>query len=285
MPSAANIIIFQLSTSKTAWYQKTQDWHFAPWAFSLLLEPVRVFEGPWKCPWGPFLESLCQLRMIVSCPADRPQTLNVNGKCCNRSEIVRLTFSADFFARNLAVNIHMGIRWNLARVGTRRWWDVLVHDEDHEAVGRVSVAVDDDPEEAVGRETVGRTRRGRKKDSRSGRVSEEFATVLEEFESAVSEPAELLRITVFILRAQRSAYRLGPFFLECWQVSLKFLRLVPIQLGRGEQVYSPTLSTRPNPTPQLTKNFVNVGANVENYFFFVCVTIVFFMETGSKLEL
>lgn len=121
--------------------------------------------------------------------------------------------------------------------------DVLVHDEDHEAVARASVAVDDDPEEAVGRETVGRTRRDRNEDSRPGRVSEEFATVLEEFESAVSEPAELLRITVFILRAQRSVYRLGPFFLECWQVSLNFLRLVPIQLGRGEQVYSPTLST------------------------------------------
>jgi hypothetical protein len=68
------------------------------------------------------------------------------------------------------------------------------------------VAVDDDPEETMGRETVGRTRRGRNKDSRPGRVSEEFATVLEEFESAVSEPAKLLRITVFILRAQRSAY-------------------------------------------------------------------------------
>jgi len=123
--------------------------------------------------------------------------------------------------------------------------DVLVHDEDHEAVARASVAVDDDPEEAGGCETVGRTRRGRNKDSRPGRVSEEFATVLEEFELAVSQPAELLRITVFILRAQRSAYRLGPFFLECWQVSLKFLRLVPIQLGWGQQVYSPT---RPNPT-------------------------------------
>jgi len=87
-----------------------------------------------------------------------------------------------------------------------------VHDEDHEVVAQASVAVDDDPEETVGRETVGRTRRGRNKDSRPGRVSEEFATVLEEFESAVSEPAELLRITVFILRAQRSAYGLGPFF-------------------------------------------------------------------------
>ena len=53
------------------------------------------------------------------------------------------------------------------------------------------MAVDDDPEETMGRETVGRTRRGRNKDSRPGRVSEEFATVLEEFESAVSQPAEL----------------------------------------------------------------------------------------------
>ena len=61
-----------------------------------------------------------------------------------------------------------------------------MHDEDHEVVAQASVAVDDDPEETVGRETVGRTRRGRNKDSRSGRVSEEFAAVLEEFESAVA---------------------------------------------------------------------------------------------------
>lgn len=78
--------------------------------------------------------------------------------------------------------------------------DVLVHDEDHEAVARASVAVDDDPEETMGRETVGRTRRGRNKDSRPGRVSEEFATVLEEFESAVSGAVEVFRVTVFILR-------------------------------------------------------------------------------------
>jgi len=64
MPSAANIIIFQLHQKRHG-IKKTQDWHFAPWAFSLLLEPVKVFEGPWKCPWGPFLESLCQLRMIA----------------------------------------------------------------------------------------------------------------------------------------------------------------------------------------------------------------------------
>jgi len=46
-----------LSTpSKTAWYQKrkkTQDWHFAPWAFSLLLEP---FEGLWGTLKMTFLE-------------------------------------------------------------------------------------------------------------------------------------------------------------------------------------------------------------------------------------
>ena len=107
--------------------------------------------------------------------------------------------------------------------------DVLVHDEDHEAVAQASVAVDDDPEEAGGCETVGRTRRGRNKDSRPGRVSEEFATVLEEFESAVSEPAELLRITVFILRGVPTDS--GRFFSG----KLKFLRLVPIQLGRGSR--------------------------------------------------
>lgn len=140
--------------------------------------------------------------------------------------------------------------------------DVLVHDEDHEAVARASVAVDDDPEEAGGCETVGRTRRGRNKDSRPGRVSEEFATVLEEFESAVSEPAELLRITVFILRAQRSAYRLGPFFF--WKV--KIFETSPHSVGEGEQVYSPTLSTRPNPIPQLTENFGKFGVNVKDYF-------------------
>jgi len=75
------------------------------------------------------------------------------------------------------------------------------HDHDHDddededdkaAAARASVAVDDDPEETMGRETVGRKLgEAEKKNSRSGRVSEEFATVLEEFESAVSQPAEL----------------------------------------------------------------------------------------------
>jgi len=58
MPSAANIIndssSFNFQHQKRHGIKKTQDWHFAPWAFSLLLEPLKVFEGPWKCPWGPF---------------------------------------------------------------------------------------------------------------------------------------------------------------------------------------------------------------------------------------
>ena len=72
------------------------------------------------------------------------------------------------------------------------------------------MAVDDDPEETMGRETVGRTRRGRNKDSRPGRVSEEFATVLEEFESAVSVPAE--ETSIYFESADKSADGLGPFF-------------------------------------------------------------------------
>ena len=77
-------------------------------------------------------------------------------------------------------------------------------------LSNASVAVDDDPEEAAGGETVGRTRRGRNKDSRPGRVSEEFATVLEEFESAVSVPAE--ETSIYLESADKSADGLGPFF-------------------------------------------------------------------------
>ena len=73
------------------------------------------------------------------------------------------------------------------------------------------MAVDDDPEETMGRETVGRKLgEAEKKDSRSGRVSEEFATVLEEFESAVSVPAE--ETSIYLESADKSADGLGPFF-------------------------------------------------------------------------
>merc|ERR1719187_960838 len=96
-------------------------------------------------------------------------------------------------------------------------------------LSNASVAVDDDPEEAAGGETVGRTRRGLGQaleqagqaleqveqvlEQAPGRVSEEFATVLEEFESAVSVPAEE---TSFIWRARiRVPTDSGRFFLEC----------------------------------------------------------------------
>ena len=79
-------------------------------------------------------------------------------------------------------------------------------------LSNASVAVDDDPEEAAGGETVGRTRRGLGQDLEQapGRVSEEFATVLEEFESAVSVPAE--ETSIYLESADKSADGLGPFF-------------------------------------------------------------------------
>lgn len=128
------------------------------------------------------------------------------------------------------------------------------------------MAVDDDPEETMGRETVGRTRRGRNKDSRPGRVSEEFATVLEEFESAVSEPAKLLRITVFILRAQRSAYGLGPFFSGMLTDVVKIFETSPHSVGEGGAGLFTNTLYKTQSHPSTVKNFGNVGANVENYF-------------------
>jgi len=100
-------------------------------------------------------------------------------------------------------------------------------------LSNASVAVDDDPEEAAGGETVGRTRRGLEQaleqaeqvleqagqaleqveqvlEQVSGRVLEEFATVLEEFESAVSVPAE--ETSIYLESADQSADGLGPFF-------------------------------------------------------------------------
>ena len=93
-------------------------------------------------------------------------------------------------------------------------------------LSNASVAVDDDPEEAAGGETVGRTRRGlgqvleqveqvleqvgQALEQAPGRVSEEFATVLEEFESAVSVPAE--ETSIYLESADKSADGLGPFF-------------------------------------------------------------------------
>jgi len=138
-----------------------------------------------------------------------------------------LTFFADIFERNLAVNIQSEMK-KLARVvDTQRGDEMYLYTKNiTKPLSNASVAVDDDPEEAAGGETVGRTRRGLEQvleqveqaleqveqvlEQVSGRVSEEFATVLEEFESAVSVPAE--ETSIYFESADKSADGLGPFF-------------------------------------------------------------------------
>lgn len=145
-----------------------------------------------------------------------------------------MTFFADIFERNLAVNIKSEMK-KLARVVDTQGRDemYLYTKNITKPLSNASVAVDDDPEEAAGGETVGRTRRGLEQvleqagqaleqveqvleqveqalEQAPGRVSEEFATVLEEFESAVSVPAE--ETSIYFESADKSADGLGPFF-------------------------------------------------------------------------
>jgi len=138
-----------------------------------------------------------------------------------------LTFFADIFERNLAVNIKSEIKKQARVVGTQGGDEMYLYTKNiTKPLSNASVAVDDDPEEAAGGETVGRTRRGLEQDPEQagqvleqveqvleqapGRVSEEFATVLEEFESAVSVPAE--ETSIYLESADKSADGLGPFF-------------------------------------------------------------------------
>ena len=131
-----------------------------------------------------------------------------------------MTFFADIFERNLAVNIKSEMK-KLARVvGTQGRDEMYLYTKNiTKPLSNASVAVDDDPEEAAGGETVGRARRGLEQaleqveqalEQAPGRVSEEFATVLEEFESAVSVPAE--ETSIYLESADKSADGLGPFF-------------------------------------------------------------------------
>lgn len=138
-----------------------------------------------------------------------------------------MTFFADIFERNLAVNIKSEIKKQARVVGTQGRDEMYLYTKNiTKPLSNASVAVDDDPEEAAGGETVGRTRRGLEQDLEQagqvleqveqvleqapGRVSEEFATVLEEFESAVSVPAE--ETSIYLESADKSADGLGPFF-------------------------------------------------------------------------
>lgn len=128
------------------------------------------------------------------------------------------------------------------------------------------MAVDDDPEETMGRETVGRTRRGRNKDSRPGRVSEEFATVLEEFESAVSEPAKLFEENSIYFESAEESLRTRAVFSGMLTDVVKIFETSPHSVGEeGAGLFTNTLyETQSHPSTD--KNFGNVGANVENYF-------------------
>ena len=89
-------------------------------------------------------------------------------------------------------------------------------DEDEEAAAALaSVAVDDDPEETMGRETVGRKLGEAEKKlevgKSFGRICHRFGRI---WIGRVPASGTFLRITVFILR-EKSAYGLGPFF---WNV-------------------------------------------------------------------
>ena len=72
-----------------------------------------------------------------------------------------MTFFADIFERNLAVNIKSEMRKQARVVGTQGRDKMYLYRKNiTKPLSNASVAVDDDPEEAAGGETVGRTRRG-----------------------------------------------------------------------------------------------------------------------------
>jgi len=133
-------------------------------------------------------------------------------------------------------------------------------------LSNASVAVDDDPEEAAGGETVGRTRRGRNKDSRPGRVSEEFATVLEEFESAVSEPAKLFEENSIYFESAEESLRTRAVFSGMLTDVVKIFETSPHSVGEGGAGLFTNTLYKTQSHPSTDKNFGNVGANVENYF-------------------
>lgn len=166
---------------------------------------------------------------------------------------------------------HVRIRRNLARVGTRRRWRDRCTCTWRRSWSRC--ASECGRWWRSGRDGGAWDCRKNSERFRRFEVWKSFGRICHRFGriwiGRVRAGGTFLRITVFILREriEECLQTRAVFFLECWQVSLKFLRLVPIQLGRGERVYSPTLSTRPNPTPQLTKNFVECWSECRKLFF------------------
>ena len=143
---------------------------------------------------GTFLESFCQLRMIAVArlTVHKPKMSTENAATDRKLFVWRfpLTFLREIWW--LLTYTHVRIRRNLARVGTRRRWRDRCTCTWRRSWSRC--ASECGRWWRSGREGGAwdcRKNSERPKYSRSGRVSEEFATVLEEFESAVSEPAEL----------------------------------------------------------------------------------------------
>jgi len=241
-----------------------------------------------------FLESLCPGMIAVArLTAYKPKISTENAATDRKLFVCHfpLSFLREIWLLTYTVLTYMG-RGNVARVSMRGRW--IVHDDIMIMIMMMTMKMKKPLRSRVWPlMTIRKRRWGVRLSEELGEAEtkirglEEFRKNLPPFWKNLNRPCPSQRNffednSIYFEREE--CLRTRAVFLECWQMALKFSRLVPnIQL-RGRS--SVSFTSRSNPPPQLAKkNFVNVGANVENYFFFVCVTIVFFMETGSKLEL
>ena len=105
-----------------------------------------------------------------------------------------MTFFAEIFERNLAVNIKSEMK-KLARVvGTQGRDEMYLYRKNiTKPLSNASVAVDDDPEEAAGGETVGRTRRGLEQDlEQAGQALEQAEQDLEQAGQDLEQAGQVL---------------------------------------------------------------------------------------------
>jgi len=216
---------------------------------------------------GTFLESLCLLRMIVVArlTVHKPKMPTENAATDRKLFVWRFPLT---FLREIWLLTYMGIRWNVARVSMRRWrdrctctwwrswsrcasecgrwwrsgrgggtWDCRKNSERPKrrfaawkSFGRIC--------HRFGRIWIGRVR--------ASGTFEDNSIYFESAEECL--PA----------RAVFSGMLTGV---------VKFFETSPHPVGEGGAgLFTNTLYYKPHPTPQLTKNFGKVGANVENYF-------------------
>lgn len=187
-----------------------KEWHFARKAFSLLLD----HDGAYSKRRG------CIPKLV---PLSRCKTLNVSRTRIGGSEIVPPSFSAVFLCAKFGWQQRVErkrsarVRGNCWRDGRRcycrrecgRWW----------RSGRGDGVWDC------------RKISERLNISSAWKISEEFAVVLEEFESAVSGAVEVFRVTVFILRETLTRTRTVSSGLS---EGVKILRLVLKLEGRPQ---------------------------------------------------